>query len=162
MTTFQCLYFNDTDQVQIIRVEDSEQWVEKTLPPGAIYQFCAHQDSYLSIYTYESPTMVLSDRIPCRQLEIKMPNSHSSMEHLKSSIIQERLRLARQSSNLAIGAIVVSFCIGLVGATLIFFYGRVSEGSITSAGSFISSAQCLKFAKESNDRLDKILAELED
>ncbi len=86
------------------------------------------------------------------------PKSHSLME---LSIAQERLRQARHAFNLALGATAVSFCIGLLGAALLLFYGKVSEGAITSAGGLVSSVQCLKLAKDANDRLDKIQTELE-
>lgn len=85
-------------------------------------------------------------------------NSHQLIE---LSIAQERLRQARHSFNLALGATAVSFCISLVGAVLLLS-GKVPEGAVTSAGGLLSSVQSVKFAKESNERLDKVLAELED
>lgn len=36
---------------------------------------------------------------------------------------------------------------------------KVSSGTITSAFGLVSSVGCLKFAKDANDRLDKILVE---
>lgn len=87
-----------------------------------------------------------------------MPNSHSIIE---LSIAQERLRQARHSFNLALFSTTVSFCISVVGAGLLLS-GKVPEGTITSAGGLASSVRCLKFAKDANDRLDKIVAELDD
>jgi CHASE2 domain-containing sensor protein len=83
------------------------------------------------------------------------------MNNIEKSIAQERLRQARHSFNLALSATAVSFCISLAGGVLLLT-GKVPEGTFTSAGGLVSSVQCLKLAKESNDRLDKILAELED
>lgn len=83
--------------------------------------------------------------------------SNSNSHHLiELSIAQERLRQARYSFNLALSATAVSFFISFVGA-LLLLSGKVPEGTITSAGGLVSSVQCLKFAKEFNDRLDKIL-----
>lgn len=87
-----------------------------------------------------------------------IPNSHSTIE---LGIAQERLRQAHHSFNLALIATSVSFCISLVGAGLLLS-GKVPEGTVTSAGGLASSVQCLQFAKDANDRLDKILVELED
>lgn len=84
-------------------------------------------------------------------------NSHSTIE---LNIVQERLRQARHSFNLALFATTVSFCIGIIGVGLLLS-GKVSEGTVTSAGGLASSLRCLQFAKDANDRLDKIL-ELED
>jgi hypothetical protein len=82
------------------------------------------------------------------------PKSHSLME---LSIAQERLRQARQSFNLALTMTVISFFVSLVGGILLIS-GKVSEGAITSASGLASSIQFLKFANETNDRLDKILS----
>ena len=76
-------------------------------------------------------------------------------------IAQERLRQARQSFNLALTTTAVSFCISLVGAGLLLS-GKVSSGAITSAIGLVSSVRYFEFAKDANDRLDKILDELED
>ena len=77
------------------------------------------------------------------------------------SIAKERLRQAHHSFNLALIATSVSFFISLVGAGLLLS-GKVPEGTVTSAGGLVSCVQCLQFAKDANDRLDKILVELED
>jgi Domain of unknown function (DUF1830) len=49
----QCTYLNE---------------IERTIAAGQALEFETHGDSYLDIYTYEIATMILSDRIPCRQL----------------------------------------------------------------------------------------------
>lgn len=85
-------------------------------------------------------------------------NSHSTIE---LSIAQERLRQAHHSFNLALIATTVSFCISLVGAGLLLS-GKVPEGTITAGGGLASSVRCIQLAKDTNDRLDKILVELED
>jgi Domain of unknown function (DUF1830) len=62
----QCTYLNESDRLQVIRV--IEDGIERTIAAGQAFEFETHRDSYLDIYTYEIATMILSDRIPCRQL----------------------------------------------------------------------------------------------
>jgi hypothetical protein len=87
-----------------------------------------------------------------------IPNSHSTIE---LSIAQERFRQARYSFNIALVATTASFFISLVGAGLLLF-NKVPQGSVIAAGGLVSSVRCIQFAKDANDRLDKILAELDD
>jgi CHASE2 domain-containing sensor protein len=85
-------------------------------------------------------------------------NTPSPIEY---DIVQERLRQARCSFNLALVATGVSAGVGLAGAGLLLS-GKFPEGTVTAAGGLASSACCIRFAKDSNDRLDKILQELND
>ncbi len=80
---------------------------------------------------------------------------------IKCSIAQERLRQARYSFNMSIIATTISFGISLVGAGLLLS-NKVPQGTATAAGGMVSSALCVQLAKDANDRLDKILAELKD
>ncbi|MEO1146606.1 MAG: hypothetical protein AAFY26_13560 [Cyanobacteria bacterium J06638_22] len=77
------------------------------------------------------------------------------------NIIQERLRQARLSFNLSLATTAISACISIVGAGLLLS-GKLPEGSVTAAGGAVSSACCIRFAKDANDRLDQLLAELND
>ncbi|MEH2182352.1 TRADD-N-associated membrane domain-containing protein [Nostoc sp.] len=76
-------------------------------------------------------------------------------------IIRERVRQARYSFNLALIATGLSACISLVGAGLLLS-GKVPEGTVTAAGGMAASVRCTQLAKDTNDRLDKILRELKD
>ena len=87
-----------------------------------------------------------------------VPNSNPNIEWL---IAQERLRQARCSFNLALTTTAVSFCISLVGAGLLLS-DKVPSGAITSAMGFVSSVRYFRFSQDANDRLEKILDELED
>ena len=78
---------------------------------------------------------------------------------IELSIARERLRQARNTSNLALVATALSTCIGFVGAVLLLS-GKVPEGIVTTAGGLVSSVHCVRLAKDANDRLDKLLAEL--
>lgn len=85
-------------------------------------------------------------------------NSHSTIE---LNIAQERLRQARYSFNLALIATALSACISLVGAGLLLS-GKVPEGTVSAAGGTAASVRCIQLAKDTNDRLDKMLLELGD
>ena len=85
-------------------------------------------------------------------------NSNLSLEWI---IAQERIRQARLSFNLALTATAVSFSISLIGGGLLLS-NKISAGTITSALGLVSSAGCLKFAQDANDRLDEIIDESED
>jgi len=82
----------------------------------------------------------------------------SPIEHV---IVKERLRQANFSFNLALVATAVSAFVGLIGAGVLLS-GKFSEGSVTAAGGLASSACCIRFAKDANDRLDKIAQEFDD
>lgn len=62
----QCTYRNESDRLQVIRVEDDG--IERTIGAGQVLEFEAPRDSYLDIYTYEIATMALNDRISCSLL----------------------------------------------------------------------------------------------
>jgi hypothetical protein len=89
---------------------------------------------------------------------LKTPNSKSA---LKLDIAGERLCQARNSFNLALFATAASVCISLIGSALLLS-GKVSEGAVTATLGMAASVRCIELAKDSNDRLDKILAELKD
>ncbi len=83
------------------------------------------------------------------------------MSLIERIIVQERLRQARYSFNLALIATGVSACVGLAGAGLLLS-GKLPEGAVTAAGGLASSACCIRLAKDANDRLDKALQEVSD
>ena len=80
---------------------------------------------------------------------------------VEDNIVQERLRQSRYSFNLALIITGVSACVGLVGAGLLLS-GKLPEGAVTAASGLASSACCVRFAKDANDRLDQMLKELND
>ncbi|MDR9900210.1 hypothetical protein G7B40_037520 [Aetokthonos hydrillicola Thurmond2011] len=90
---------------------------------------------------------VLSNSVPNKQI--------------KYSIADERLRQARYSFNMSIIATTISFFACLTGAGLLMS-NKLSQGSVTAASGLVSSALFVQLAKDANDRLDKILADLDD
>ncbi|WP_292826327.1 hypothetical protein [Nostoc sp. JL33] len=75
------------------------------------------------------------------------------------SIAQERLRQARWSFNLALAMTAAFAVTSLVGVGLLLS-GKTTEGSVAAAGGLASSVRCLQLVKDTNDRLDKIAAEI--
>lgn len=84
---------------------------------------------------------------------------HNSYQEVELKIANERLRQARRSFNLAFYTTAACSTIALGGATLLLC-GAVSEGALAAAGGAVSITYCLQFAKDANDRLDKIAKEL--
>ena len=73
-------------------------------------------------------------------------------------MIQDSWRQARFSSNATFGFIITSALVNIFGIVLLFS-GKVTEGSVATAGGLASeivSVQLLKFTKETNDRLDRL------
>lgn len=80
---------------------------------------------------------------------------HNPYQEMKLSIAKERLRQARQSFNLA--WVTTAACSMItVGGAILLLSGTVTSGAIATTGGAVSGAYCLKFAKDANDRLDKI------
>ncbi|MBD2774781.1 TRADD-N-associated membrane domain-containing protein [Iningainema tapete] len=87
--------------------------------------------------------------------------NHDPYLAVKLSIAQERLRQAGHSFNLSLIATAVSAVITLTGAGLLLSNQR-SEGVVTAASGLTASVRFIQMAKDANNRLDKILAELND
>jgi Flp pilus assembly protein TadB len=75
-------------------------------------------------------------------------------------IYRERRRQAGVSFNLSLVIIAASAIVAVVG-TIQAWNGHI-QGNITAAAGLSASALCLRFAKDANDRLDKLAAELKD
>ncbi|MGB3656229.1 MAG: hypothetical protein WBA41_34145 [Rivularia sp. (in: cyanobacteria)] len=80
-------------------------------------------------------------------------------QQIELSIVKERLRQARQSFNLAL--IITAICSGVTaGGTALLLNATVASGTLTAIGGAASSVYCFKFARDANDRLDKITSDL--
>jgi hypothetical protein len=78
-----------------------------------------------------------------------------------AGIIQERIRQASLSFNLSLIATATSAVVSLTGAGVLLS-GNLPEGVLTAASGAGSTVYCIKLAKDSNDRLDRIFEELND
>ena len=79
-------------------------------------------------------------------------------------MIQDSGRQACFSSNATFGFIITSALVNILGIGL-FFSGKVTEGSVATAGGLTSnivSVRLLKFTKETNDRLNRLAKEFKD
>ncbi len=67
-----CVYVNDTGKMAILKnnFDLIGQWRERVLKVGEDFCFKAPEGGYLDIFTYEMATMILEDRVPCRELAI--------------------------------------------------------------------------------------------
>jgi hypothetical protein len=93
-----------------------------------------------------------------KQLPSTQPDHNDQM---KQRIAEERLFQARFSFKLASIATGAFASISLIGAGLILS-NHLETGALTTASGAGSTIYCIKLAKDANDRLDRIFAELND
>jgi hypothetical protein len=67
-----CVYVNDTGKMAILKnnFDLIVKWREQVVKVGEGFCFEAPEGGYLEIFTYEMATMILEDRVPCRELAI--------------------------------------------------------------------------------------------
>jgi hypothetical protein len=99
-------------------------------------------------------------------LEDDRPSSSDASSNIarRCQMIQDSWRSARFSSNATFGFIITSALVNILGIGLLFS-GKVTEGSVATAGGLTSnivSVGLLKFTKETNDRLDRLAKEFKD
>ncbi|MBD2182502.1 DUF1830 domain-containing protein [Planktothrix sp. FACHB-1375] len=67
-----CCYINSSSQIQIARISNIPNWYfERVVFPGQRLLFEAPPDAQLEIHTGKLTSAILSDKIPCTQLQIK-------------------------------------------------------------------------------------------
>jgi len=88
-------------------------------------------------------------------------STSKTFAQLGMKIGQERLRQACYSFNIALASSVTFAVISFLGATMLLF-GKVPEGTVVASSGMLSSVGCIRFAKDANDRLDRIMKELLD
>jgi hypothetical protein len=89
------------------------------------------------------------------------PQPKDRDDEIKQRITEERLFQASISFKLASLATAAFASVSLVGAGLLLS-GNLSEGALTAASGAVPTVYCIKLAKDSNDRLDRIFEELND
>jgi hypothetical protein len=73
-----CSYSNTTPQLQIVRICDVENWYfERVVFPAQQLLFTAPRHAHLEVHTGSMSSAILSDRIPCDQLDTD-PNRYMS------------------------------------------------------------------------------------
>ena len=101
--------------------------------------------------------------MPDNKLHPKQAPSSDDSAKLDRKIIQDGRRQGRLISHATLGFIIAStfaniLCIGLL------FFGKVPEGTITATSGLTTNIVSLlvMFAKENNDRLDRLAKEFKD
>ena len=99
-------------------------------------------------------------------LEDDRPSSSDDSSKIarRCQMIQDSGRQARFSSNANFGFIITSTLVNILGIVQLFS-GKVTEGSVATAGGLTSNivrVGLLKFTKETNDRLDRLAKEFKD
>jgi hypothetical protein len=87
------------------------------------------------------------------------PNNSFAQERIYIS--RERRRQAGVSFNLSFVITTTSAFVSIVGAAQLLL-GNIPAGTITASSGAVASACCFRFAKDANDRLDKLATELKD
>jgi len=98
------------------------------------------------------------------KLHSHQPFRSGDCPEMERDVIQERLRQAKFSFNVTLGLTIVSGSLSILGIGLLFS-GKVTEGSVATAGGLTSNivrVGLLKFTKETNDRLDRLAKEFKD
>lgn len=91
----------------------------------------------------------------------KSPTACDRFVQLNLKIGQERLRQARYSFNTALASSAVCIAVSFVGAAMLLL-GKAPEGAAVASSGMLSSAGCVRLAKDANDRLDKLANDLLD
>ncbi len=66
-----CLYVNATSKVQVVRITNIANWYfERVVFPGQRLIFTAVANSLLEVHTGMMASSILSDTIPCSELQI--------------------------------------------------------------------------------------------
>ena len=67
-----CCYTNRSGQIQIIRITNIANWYfERVVFPAQRLLFEANSDAVLEIHTGMMASAILSDRLPCRELQVE-------------------------------------------------------------------------------------------
>jgi hypothetical protein len=86
-------------------------------------------------------------------------DDHNDLASMERDIVKERLRQAHDCSDMARVMTGAFGVVSLFGVVLLLF-GKVPAGTLTTIGGLASTIGCHQLAKDANDRLDKISAEL--
>ena len=91
----------------------------------------------------------------------KSPTAGDRFIQLNLKIGQERLRQAQYSFNIALASSTACIAVSFVGAAMLLL-GKAPEGAAVASSGMLSSAGCVRLAKDANDRLDKLANDLLD
>jgi hypothetical protein len=75
---------------------------------------------------------------------------------IKQAIYQERLRQARYTFNTALVSSATFAVISTAGAVMLML-GTASEGAVMASTGMVGTMECIRLAKDANDRLDNLI-----
>jgi hypothetical protein len=85
-----------------------------------------------------------------------LPLPPSQPISIEQAIFQERLRQARYTFNTALVSSVAFAAISTTGAVMLMI-GTASEGAVMASTGMVGTMECIRLAKDANDRLDSLL-----
>jgi hypothetical protein len=93
-----CHYTNTTRHIQVARIENIDSWfLERVIIPGGSMIFEAPTAAQLEIYSSETVTSTLSDRIRCERLQVREePKQRPDTNGPKSTATLTNINLLRR------------------------------------------------------------------
>jgi hypothetical protein len=112
--TIVCSYVNATSKIQIARITDVPQWYfERVVFPGQNLIFEAIASAHVEIHTGMMASSILSDTIPCIQLQveemdsilpnwvpIRETNEHQESDHAQIKVSEKDLDILNKIDDL--------------------------------------------------------------
>jgi hypothetical protein len=152
--TYELLHNSDVtlthypDKVSAIWVFDREKRQARPTPKST------STEAYLTFMSDKKLMPVIFRVVPKRSRSA----DRKTLSPLERAIGRERLRQARNASNIAHGSAVIALGVSILGLYW-GLTGKVPEGALTTTGGTTASALCCRLAKDANDRLDHLLEE---
>jgi hypothetical protein len=87
------------------------------------------------------------------------PNNNNNAQEMEQKIIEELLRQARLTFNLALGVTAASAMMTLSGVGLLYL-NKVPEASLTAGAGILASISSVQFAKDAKEELGEIIDKL--
>ena len=110
--------------------------------------------------TYQTASSI-SPIDPTTSEDSKSSTAGDRFVQLNLKIGQERVRQAQYSFNIALASRAALIAVSFVSAAMLLL-GKVPEGAAVASSGMLSSAGCVRLAKDANDRLDKLANDLLD
>ncbi|NMF65535.1 hypothetical protein DP113_07825 [Brasilonema octagenarum UFV-E1] len=89
------------------------------------------------------------------------PNNNEAAQEMKKNIIEELLRQARLTFNLALSVTAASAMMTLSGVGLLYL-NKVPEASLTTGAGILASISSVQFAKDAKQELCEMVDKLEE
>ncbi|MBP5971731.1 hypothetical protein HW132_03030 [Brasilonema sp. CT11] len=89
------------------------------------------------------------------------PNNNEAAQEMKKNIIEELLRQARLTFNLALGVTAASAMMTLSGVGLLYL-NKIPEASLTAGAGILASISSVQFAKDAKEELCEMVDKLEE